>query len=88
MTLKNAALLALIGTILMTALLLWTFVFTFLKCPAGVGSSSDAVLLAHLCVWRIQRNVFLFRVPQGAVVMAGLLEFSRRPCQSRYPSLR
>jgi hypothetical protein len=31
MTLKNAALLALIGTILMTALLLWTFVLTFLN---------------------------------------------------------
>jgi hypothetical protein len=31
MTLKNAALLALIGTILMTALLVWTFVFTFLN---------------------------------------------------------
>lgn len=31
MTLKNAALLALIGTILMTALLMWTFVLTFLN---------------------------------------------------------
>jgi hypothetical protein len=31
MTLKSAALLALIGTILMTALLLWTFVVTFLN---------------------------------------------------------
>jgi hypothetical protein len=31
MTLKNAALLALIGTILMTALLLWSFVLTFLN---------------------------------------------------------
>ena len=31
MTLKNAALLALIGTILMTALLMWTFVFNFLN---------------------------------------------------------
>jgi hypothetical protein len=31
MTLKNAALPALIGTILMTALLLWTFVLTFLN---------------------------------------------------------
>jgi hypothetical protein len=30
MTLKNAALLALIGTILMTALLLWNFVLTLL----------------------------------------------------------
>ncbi len=31
MTLKNAALLARIGTILMTALLVWTFVLTFLN---------------------------------------------------------
>jgi hypothetical protein len=31
MTLKTAALLALIGTILMTALLVWTFVLTFLN---------------------------------------------------------
>jgi hypothetical protein len=31
MTLKNAALLALIGAILMTALLLWNFVLTFLN---------------------------------------------------------
>ena len=31
MTLKNAALLALIGTILMTALFLWNFVFIFLN---------------------------------------------------------
>jgi hypothetical protein len=31
MTLKNAALLALIGTVLMTALLVWSFVFTFLN---------------------------------------------------------
>jgi hypothetical protein len=31
MTLKNAALLALIGTVLMTVLLVWNFVFTFLN---------------------------------------------------------
>jgi hypothetical protein len=31
MTLKNAALLAVIGMILMTALLIWTFVLTFLN---------------------------------------------------------
>ena len=36
MTLKNAALLALIGTTLMTALLLWTFVFTFLNVLRGL----------------------------------------------------
>jgi hypothetical protein len=31
LTLKNAALLALVGTILMTALLVWNFVFTLLN---------------------------------------------------------
>jgi hypothetical protein len=31
MTVRNAALLTLIGTILITALRLWTFVFTFLN---------------------------------------------------------
>jgi hypothetical protein len=36
MTVKNAALLALIGTILMTALLVWTFVFTFLNVMRGL----------------------------------------------------
>ena len=36
MTLKNAALLALIGTILMTALLLWTFVLTILNVLRGL----------------------------------------------------
>jgi hypothetical protein len=36
MTLKNAALLALVGTILMTALLVWNFVFTFLNVLRGL----------------------------------------------------
>jgi hypothetical protein len=36
MTLKNAALLALIGAILMTALQLWTFVYTFLNVLRGL----------------------------------------------------
>lgn len=31
MTLKNAALLAMVGTLLMTFLLVWNFVFTFLN---------------------------------------------------------
>jgi hypothetical protein len=35
MTLKNAAL-ALIGTVLMTALLVWTFVFNFLNLLRGL----------------------------------------------------
>src|ERR1019366_7728203 len=36
MTLKNAALLALVGTILMTALMVWNFVFTFLNVLRGL----------------------------------------------------
>ena len=36
MTLKNAALLALIGTILMTALLVWNFVFNLLNLLRGL----------------------------------------------------
>src|SRR6266851_4261208 len=37
MTLKNAALLALIGTILATVLLVWTFVFTALNVLRGLA---------------------------------------------------
>jgi len=36
MTLKNAALLALIGTVLMTALLVWNFVFNLLNLLRGL----------------------------------------------------
>jgi hypothetical protein len=36
MTLKNAAFLALIGTILVTALLVWTFVFNVLNVLRGL----------------------------------------------------
>jgi hypothetical protein len=36
MTLKNAALLALIGTILITALLVWTFVFDVFNALRGL----------------------------------------------------
>jgi hypothetical protein len=36
MTLKNAALLALIGTILATVLLVWTFVFNFVNVLRGL----------------------------------------------------
>ena len=36
MTLKNAALLALVGTVLVTALLTWTFIFNFLNVLRGL----------------------------------------------------
>jgi hypothetical protein len=48
MTLKNAALLALIGTILMTALLVWDFVFTVLNVLRGV---IPAVMLFHSFIY-------------------------------------
>ncbi|PYX67788.1 MAG: hypothetical protein DMG78_26910 [Acidobacteria bacterium] len=48
MTLKGAALLALIGTILMTALLLWTFVVTFLNV---LGDLVPAVTLLQSFVY-------------------------------------
>ena len=63
MTLKNAALLALIGTVLMTAFLVWTFLFNFLQSPAGSGSCGNGVRGVHLCVWLLQRDGVLFRVP-------------------------
>jgi hypothetical protein len=63
MTLKNAALLALIGTVLMTAFLVWTFLFNFLQSPAGLGTCGFTVLVIHLCVWLLQRDGVLFRVP-------------------------
>jgi hypothetical protein len=46
MTLKNAALLALIGTILMTALLVWTFVSNVVYVLRGV--EAPAVLFSSL----------------------------------------
>ena len=48
MTLKNAALLALIGTILMTALLVWDFVFTVLNVLRGVV---PPVMLFHSLIY-------------------------------------
>ncbi len=36
MTLKNAALLALVGTVLMTAILVWNFVFNLLNLLRGL----------------------------------------------------
>ena len=46
MTLKNAALLALIGTILMTALLVWVFVSNLVNVLRGVDA--PAVLFSSL----------------------------------------
>jgi hypothetical protein len=69
MTLKNAALLALIGTILMTAHLLWTFVFTFLNFLRGVV---PAIMLFQSFVYAfgfLQRDGVLLRVPPGAAVV-------------------
>jgi hypothetical protein len=48
MTLKNAALLALVGTILMTALLVWTFVSNAVNVLRGV--EAPAVLFSSLSI--------------------------------------
>jgi hypothetical protein len=52
MTLKNAALLALIGTILITALLVWDFVFNVLRglIPATMLFSSFIYAFACLSI--------------------------------------
>jgi hypothetical protein len=63
MTPKNAALLAFIGTMLMTALLVWNPH----QCPSGLGSHRDAVVVAHLCIRLLDRGCVLLHVPQSAV---------------------
>lgn len=62
MTLKNAVLLALIGTILMTALLVWTFALNLLNTVRGLVPAAT-VLIADLCVWLLQRDRVPLRVP-------------------------
>ncbi len=68
MTLKNAALLALIGTILATVLLVWTFVMTVLNVLRGLA---NAVPVVHLCVRLLQRGGILLCVPQSTIVTLG-----------------
>jgi hypothetical protein len=58
MTLKNAALLALIGTTLMTALLLWTFVFTFLNVLQGLVSAAT-LFQSFIYAFSCQAHPFL-----------------------------
>jgi hypothetical protein len=70
MTLNNAALLALIGTIVMTVLLVWNFVSNVVYVLRGV--QAPVVLFAsfiyHLCVRLLNRDGVLFRLPSGAAV--------------------
>jgi hypothetical protein len=60
MTLKNAALLALIGTILMTALLVWVFVANVVNVLRGVDA--PAVLFSSLiyAFGSLSLTVFLY----------------------------
>ena len=85
MTLKNAALLALIGTILMTALLVWTFVFTFLNVLRDLVPAVHAVHVVHLCVWLLQRGSILLRLPSSAVVVIVARPLSYTRQQPRIP---
>ena len=63
MTLKNAALLALIGTILMTALFGVEFRLQLAQSAAGFGSCAHGVIVIDLRVRLLQRDGVLFRVP-------------------------
>ncbi len=38
------------------------------QCPAGIGSSGNAVPMVRLCICLLQRGGVLLRVPPGAVV--------------------
>ena len=70
MTLKNAALLALVGTLIIAALRVWDFIFTTLAFVRGAVSAAEFLssLIYDLCVWRLQRGHILFRVSQTADV--------------------
>jgi|HubBroStandDraft_4_1064222.scaffolds.fasta_scaffold389299_1 hypothetical protein len=78
MTLKNAALLALIGTTLMTALLLWTFVSTFLNVLQGLVPAAtlfQSLIHAFGC-FSMMEFFFVFHRAQLVESMAGLQEVS------------
>jgi hypothetical protein len=61
------ALLALVGTMLMTVLLVWAFVSNVVNWPAGRGRASGALLVIHQCVCLLHPDGVLFRVPSSAV---------------------
>jgi hypothetical protein len=69
MTLKNAALLALIGTMLMTALLVWVFVSNLVNVLRSV--EAPVVLFSSFiyAVGLLYPEGVLFRVPSSAAVV-------------------
>jgi hypothetical protein len=65
------ALLALIGTILMTVLLVWIFVSSVIYVLRDV-EAPVALRLIPPCVWLLQSGGVLFRVPPSAAVVVAL----------------
>jgi hypothetical protein len=61
--------LALIGTILMTALLVWTFVLTLFNVLRDLVPAVTLVPVIHLSVRLLQRGSILLRVPSSAAVV-------------------
>jgi hypothetical protein len=61
------------------------------QCPAGLGTCGDPVPVIHLCVWLLQRDGVLFRVPWSAVganlatMVLGLLPIRKAILQSSWP---
>ena len=66
MTLKNAALLALIGTILVTALLVWDLIFTVLNVVQGVVPAVKLFSSLIYAFGAVTLAVVLFRFSQEA----------------------
>jgi hypothetical protein len=74
MTLKSAALLALVGTVLMTALLLWTFVSNVVNVLRSVDAPV-VLLSSSIYSFGCFTDGVLFRVPSSAAVV---VIFARR----------
>ena len=53
------------------------FSFHLPQCPAGRGSSGHAIPVVYLCVWLLQRDGVLLRVPPGAAVVISVRTFGR-----------
>jgi len=68
MTLKGAALLAFIGTLLATVFLTWMFILHVLTVLRGAEAFGGAPVVFHLCVWFSYADGLLFCISQGAVV--------------------
>ncbi len=89
MTLKGAALLALIGTVLITAYLMWTFVFKRAQRSARSAGAGGALCVLYLYIRLLDFGRVLFRVSSITAVSApSLVGPSRRAWPEHSLALR